>query len=52
MLLITSTGVFLPLEVALNDVWGVKEKRNYLQNQLVSLGLALRWECWRWARWR
>jgi YihY family inner membrane protein len=40
MLLITSTGVFLPLEVALNHVWGVKRNRSYLQNQLVSLGLA------------
>lgn len=40
MLLVTSTGVFLPLEVALNDVWGVKENRNYLHNQIVSLGLA------------
>jgi membrane protein len=40
MLLITSTGVFLPLEVALNSVWGVKENRSYLHNQLVSLGLA------------
>ncbi len=41
MLLITSTGVFLPLEVALNNVWGVKQNRNYLQNQLISLGLAI-----------
>jgi YihY family inner membrane protein len=41
MLLISSTGVFLPLEVALNRVWGVKENRNYLHNQVVSLGLAL-----------
>src|ERR1700677_5082418 len=40
MLLVTSTGVFLPLEVALNRVWGVKENRNYLHNQAVSLGLA------------
>jgi len=40
MLLVTSTGVFLPLEVALNRVWGVKENRNYLANQAVSLGLA------------
>lgn len=40
MLLITSTGVFLPLEVALNSVWGVKEDRSYLHNQVVSLGLA------------
>ena len=41
MLLITATGVFLPLEVALNSVWGVKKNRSYLQNQLVSIGLAL-----------
>ncbi len=40
MLLISSTGVFLPLEVALNQVWGVKKNRSYLMNQLVSLGLA------------
>jgi membrane protein len=40
ILLITSTGVFLPLEVALNHVWGVKKNRSYLRNQLVSLGLA------------
>jgi YihY family inner membrane protein len=40
MLLVTSTGVFLPLEVALNQVWGVKQNRNYVHNQAVSLGLA------------
>jgi YihY family inner membrane protein len=40
MLLISSTGVFLPLEVALNRVWGVKKNRSYVMNQLVSLGLA------------
>ena len=40
MLLISSTGVFLPLEVALNQVWGVKENRSYVRNQLISLGLA------------
>jgi YihY family inner membrane protein len=41
MLLITTTGVFLPLEVALNSVWGVKKNRSYLQNQIVSIGLAV-----------
>lgn len=41
MLLISSSGVFLPLEVALNRVWGVTENRTYLMNQLISLGLAL-----------
>jgi len=40
ILLISSTGVFLPLEVALNQVWGVRENRSYLRNQAVSLGLA------------
>ena len=40
MLLVTSTGVFLPLEVALNRVWGVNRNRNYLHNQAVSLLLA------------
>jgi YihY family inner membrane protein len=40
MLLISCTGVFLPLEVALNGVWGVRKNRSYLHNQAVSLGLA------------
>jgi len=39
MLLITSTGIFLPLEVALNRVWGFRQNRSYLGNQLISLGL-------------
>ncbi len=41
MLLISSTGVFLPLEVALNKVWRAPRDRSYLHNQVVSLGLAL-----------
>ncbi len=41
MLLISCTGIFLPLEVALNSVWGVRENRSYLHNQIVSLGLAI-----------
>lgn len=40
MLLVSSTGVFLPLEVALNQVWGVRVNRPYWRNQLISLGLA------------
>ncbi len=36
MLLITSTGIFLPLEVALNSIWGFKKNRSYLMN-LVGL---------------
>lgn len=39
MLLVTSTGIFLPLEVALNRVWGFRNNRSYLRNQLISLGL-------------
>jgi YihY family inner membrane protein len=40
MLLVSSTGVFLPLEVALNRVWGITRNRSYFMNQLISLGLA------------
>jgi len=45
MLLIASTGVFLPLEVALNSVWGFRKNRSYLMNLVVSLGLALACGC-------
>ncbi|HEV2486304.1 MAG TPA: YihY/virulence factor BrkB family protein [Terracidiphilus sp.] len=41
MILIACTGIFLPLEVALNQAWGVSKSRNYLYNQAVALGLAL-----------
>ncbi len=41
MLLISSSSVFLPLEVALNQVWGVRKGRSYLSNQTLSLGLAV-----------
>jgi membrane protein len=40
ILLITSSGVFLPLEVALNRIWRFENNRSYLGNQLISLGLA------------
>ncbi len=40
MILISCTGIFLPLEVALNQAWGVAKSRNYLMNQLVAFGLA------------
>jgi membrane protein/epoxyqueuosine reductase len=41
MILVACTGIFLPLEVALNKAWGVSKSRNYLSNQVVSFGLAL-----------
>jgi YihY family inner membrane protein len=40
ILLITSSGVFLPLEVALNRIWRFENNRSYLGNQVISLGLA------------
>ncbi len=40
ILLVTSSGIFLPLEVALNRVWRFESNRSYLGNQLISLGLA------------
>jgi membrane protein len=40
ILLITSSGVFMPLEVALNRIWRFPNNRSYLGNQLISLGLA------------
>lgn len=41
MILIACTGIFLPLEVALNQAWGVTKSRNYLFNQTIAFGLAL-----------
>ncbi len=41
MILISCTGIFLPLEVALNQAWGVRKSRNYLFNQTIAFGLAL-----------
>jgi YihY family inner membrane protein len=41
MILIACTGIFLPLEVALNQAWGVTKSRNYLHNQVIALGLAI-----------
>jgi len=40
ILLVTSTGIFMPLEVALNRVWRFPGNRSYLGNQLIALGLA------------
>ena len=41
MILVSCTGIFLPLEVALNRSWGVAQSRNYLMNQVIALGLAM-----------
>lgn len=39
LLFFTANGIFEPLEVALNRIWGVKKNRSFLHNQLVGLGL-------------
>jgi YihY family inner membrane protein len=40
ILLATSSGIFMPLEVALNRIWNFPDNRSYFGNQLISLGLA------------
>src|SRR5438477_12384864 len=39
LLLITANGIFEPLEVALNHIWGIHKNRSFFRNQLVSLML-------------
>lgn len=39
LLLFTANGVFEPLEVALNHVWGVRTNRSFFRNQLISFAL-------------
>ena len=41
LLFFTASGVFEPLEVALNRAWRCARNRSYLKNQLLSLGLML-----------
>jgi YihY family inner membrane protein len=41
MILVACTGIFLPLEVALNQAWGVNKSRNYMHNQAIAIGLAV-----------
>lgn len=39
LLLFTANGIFEPLEIGLNHVWGIKKNRSFFRNQLISLGL-------------
>ncbi|TAN21930.1 MAG: YihY/virulence factor BrkB family protein [Acidobacteria bacterium] len=41
MLAVSSSGVFLPLEVALNSIWGIKKNRGYIGNMLVAFFLVV-----------
>jgi uncharacterized BrkB/YihY/UPF0761 family membrane protein len=36
LLLFTANGIFMPLEVALNRVWGITENRSFVKNQVIS----------------
>jgi len=38
-LFFTASGIFEPLEVALNRAWACERNRSYLKNQVLSLGL-------------
>lgn len=39
LLLFTSNGIFVPMEVALNRIWRVEQNRTMVRNQVISLGL-------------
>jgi membrane protein len=39
LLLFTANGIFEPLEVGLNHVWGIQKNRSFFWNQVVSLAL-------------
>ncbi len=39
LLLFTANGIFEPMEVALNRIWGITRNRSYFRNQVVSIGL-------------
>ncbi len=39
LLFFTANGIFTPLEVAFNRIWGVKKNRSFVWNQIISLGL-------------
>lgn len=41
LLLLASNGIFMPLEVAQNRLWGFPRNRNYVLNQLTSFALTL-----------
>jgi membrane protein len=41
LLLFTANGIFEPMEVALNRVWGAAKNRSYIKNQVLSLALIL-----------
>ena len=41
LLVLSSNGIFIPLEVAFNRLWGFRTDRSYLRSQLISFCMAL-----------
>jgi membrane protein len=39
LLFFTANGIFTPLEVAFNRIWGAKQNRSYIWNQIICLAL-------------
>jgi membrane protein len=39
LLFLTANGIFTPLEVAFNRIWGIKQNRSFLRNQVIGLAL-------------
>ncbi len=39
LLMFVANGIFEPLEVALNRIWGVTQNRSFLRNQILSMGM-------------
>ncbi len=39
LLLFTANGIFMPLEVALNRIWGIGKNRSFIKNQIISQAL-------------
>jgi uncharacterized BrkB/YihY/UPF0761 family membrane protein len=39
LLLFTANGIFMPLEVAFNRIWGIHKNRSFISNQIISQGL-------------
>jgi membrane protein len=39
LLMFVANGIFEPLEVALNRIWGVTKNRSFLRNQLLSMAM-------------
>jgi YihY family inner membrane protein len=41
ILFLAARGVFMPLEVALNHIWGFEKGRSWLRNQVIGAGLTI-----------